>query len=237
MMKTYRSWALAWVAMVACGDGSDAAPDEDTLPLSVWSDPGARDFEDPLTVVLVASREARIFYTRDGAAPSSSSLEYKGPIRLTDSTLLTFIAVDESQRRSAPATEYFRWVDDRRPAIVLPPRHLEVSPDRLLFLPAAGVTSEQKIVELRSVGTEAVTVLGLSIQPAPGATTASWDPEAFRLVAESTDPVLEPGEVLRLEVTYETTRTTRSAIMVLNTDAQNTTDGTFVLPLFGRLFL
>lgn len=232
-------WTIPFVALgiAGCGDevGSDPRSGSDE-PLAVEAFPPGGEFEGALVVRLLADRPARIFYTTDGSLPSTSqSREYTGPMRLTESTLLGFIAVDDGGLRSSLQTEWYSRAEDAPGPIRLPARSLRVRPDRLVFTPEAGIDSETKTIRLEAIGTEPVTVFALSRSPA-GATTNQYDPDAFSIVPSTTDPTIRPGEPVELRITYFTTRTSRSMGLTVETDAENVPRGMFPLLFFGRMF-
>lgn len=223
------------LSLVACGDSveSESGRDRD---LAVEAVPPGGDFADAIVVRLAADRPANIVYTTDGSLPSAAtSPSYVGPLRLTESTLLSFMAVGEDGARSEIATE---WYDREEPPlgpIELPAKSVRVQPDRLVFTPGSGIQFETAIVRLQSIGTEPVTVFAMTRGPA-GATASSYDPEAFQIIPNTTDPVIRPGEEVELQVTYYTTRTSRTMRLDIETDAENVARGVQSLFLFGRMF-
>lgn len=234
-MTRIERWLPLVVALVACGDEAPMGPSAPGS-LEVFAEPSGRDFVDAVVVQLSADRPSDIIYTLDGSLPSAErSRSYSGPIRLTASTLLTFMAVHADGSRSELATEWYTRAETPLPRVELPPRSLRVVPDRLVFTPEPGIQSETKVVRLESIGTEPVTVFAMSTRPT-GGTTNDYDPGVFRIVPSTTDPVIVPGESVELTVTYFTTRTARSLRLDIETDAENVDRGIHPLLLFGRMF-
>jgi len=232
--------ALALVAVsfggTACGDEAAPDPGQGSDALVVEALPPGSDFNDAIVVQLAAPSPSEIVFTTDGSLPSAStSRSYDGPIRITDSTLLTFMAVAGDGRRSEIQTEWYTRLERDGPLPELPARSLRVWPERLVFTPGPGVESETETVRLEAIGTEPVTIFALKRAPA-GATTTSYDPEAFEIVPNTTDPVVRPGQPVELAITYFTTKTSRTMALTLETDADNASRGEFPLMLFGRMF-
>jgi hypothetical protein len=226
----------AALALAACGDAAEPSSDRVVDPVAVFAVPAGSDFADAVVVSLEADRPARIVYTRDGSLPSaSSSSEYTGPMRLTESTLLTFMAIADDGSRSQVVEEWYEKRDARPLPVEMPAKSVRLSPDRLVFTPEPGVEKTTEIVSIQSIGREPVTVFALSYGPA-GSTASGYDPEAFQIVPGTTDPVIPPGESVDLAITYFTTRTSRSMVLDVETDAENVPRGVAPLFLFGRMF-
>ena len=235
--RSYLGTALtAALALAACGDAAGPASGEAGDPVVVFAVPAGSDFDDAVVVSLQADRPARIIYSRDGTLPSaSSSPEYTGPMRLTESTFLTFMAIADDGSRSRIGEEWYEKRDARPLPVEMPAKSVRLSPDRLVFTPAPGVEETTEIVRIESIGREPVTVFALSYGPA-GSTASGYDPDAFQIVPGTTDPVIPPGESVDLAITYFTTRTSRSMVLDVETDAENVTRGVASLFLFGRMF-
>ncbi len=220
--------------VAACGDEAD--PAQRAGELEVWADPPGAQFAEAIVVILEASRPATIQYTLDGRLPTVDSPVYTGPIRLTESTLLHAVALDDAGRRSDLVDAFFTRLPDPEPWIELPPRSLRVTPQQLVFTPSTAEEDSFDFIELEAIGTEAVRVYSVNYGPA-GTTTSGYDPEAFTILPESSDPLVRPGENVRIRVDYEATRTARMMILNIDTDADNTDTGRFSVVLMGRMFL
>uniref|UniRef100_A0A831U2N0 Choice-of-anchor D domain-containing protein n=1 Tax=Geobacter metallireducens TaxID=28232 RepID=A0A831U2N0_GEOME len=66
----------------------------DTTPLQVMAFPASGTYEAPLSVSIIANKDASIYYTLDGTTPTTSSQPYLGPIILESSKTLKYIAMD-----------------------------------------------------------------------------------------------------------------------------------------------
>lgn len=227
---------IAAMTAGACGDATDPAPGGPAEAVSVFALPEGGDFDDAVVVSLQADRPSRIVYSRDGTLPSAStSEEYTGPLRLTDSTLLTFMAIAEDGTRSRVGEEWYAKQERQPGPVEMPAKSVRLTPNRLVFTPEPGVEQTTEIVRIDSIGREPVTVFALTYGPA-GTTASGYDPEAFEIVPGTTDPVIAPGESATLAITYFTTRTSRSMLLQVETDAENVPRGVAQLFLFGRMF-
>jgi hypothetical protein len=75
--------------------------------------PPSGTYHGPLEVTLAANKEANIYYTLNGDAPSSSSTLYTGPITISSpTTTLRYIAIDPFGTQSASKTETYSWLAD-----------------------------------------------------------------------------------------------------------------------------
>jgi len=237
-LRIHAGWTAIALALwaTACGDAPGEADARPSEGVSVFAIPAGSGFEGAVVVSLQADRPSRIVYTRDGTLPSASnSPEYTGPLRLTDSTLLTFMAVGEDGTRSSIVEEWYARGDDDRTPIEMPAKSIRIAPDRVVFTPEPGVDESTRRVRVESIGSEPVTVFALTYGPA-GTASNSYDPDAFRIVPSTTDPVIQPGEAVELAITYFTTRTSRTMVVNVETDAENVSRGTASLFLFGRMF-
>jgi hypothetical protein len=75
--------------------------------------PPGGTYHGPLEVTLAANKEANIYFTLNGTAPSSSSTLYTGPITISSpTTTLRYIAIDPFGTHSTPKTETYSWLAD-----------------------------------------------------------------------------------------------------------------------------
>jgi len=76
-------------------------PDISKPPLEVYVSPVGGAYNSAQLVELTASGPASIYYTLDGTTPTASSLQFIGlPISITDSTMLSCMAIDEAGNQS-----------------------------------------------------------------------------------------------------------------------------------------
>ena len=77
-----------------------------TLLLSCWA--GGARFATPVVTQTVtiteATQGATVYYTTNGSTPTTSSAKYTGPITLSSSAVLKFIAVAPNYSQSATRT-------------------------------------------------------------------------------------------------------------------------------------
>jgi hypothetical protein len=86
---------------------------KDTRTPVVTAYPPDGTYHGPLDVTLASNKEANIYYTLNGAAPSSSSTQYTGPFSITaPTTTLRYIAIDPFNVSSAAKTETYSWLPD-----------------------------------------------------------------------------------------------------------------------------
>jgi len=235
-MTTIRGYGLFTMGLLvsACGDGAGSTAPVAEQP-AVLAVPGGGEFVDAVVVQLQADRPSTIAYTKDGSTPTLDSPTYAGPLRLTESTFLTFMAVGDDGGRSAISTEYYAKTDRLLPPAELPAKSLRVRPDRLVFTPEPGTEVVTDAIELEAIGTEPVTVLAMKTGPA-ASTAFGYDPGAFDIVPSTNDPVIRPGEPVQLRVSYFASRTSRTVTLEIETDAENVARGSFPVFLFGRIF-
>ncbi len=102
---------------------SDASALIDALDKKVIKVPTATSnpvgglFNSPRTVTLKMDEEGTIYYTKDGSTPTSSSMQYTGPITINNTTTLKFIAVDADGRQSPVYTQTY-VIDKVAPRVI-----------------------------------------------------------------------------------------------------------------------
>lgn len=102
-----------------------AAPPPDTTAPTVQADPPAGSYPGPVNVTLTASEPAEIRYTTDGTTPTPTSGSlYAGPISLTATATLRFLATD-SAGNASPVTSAVYTIaaggDSAPPTVTTPP--------------------------------------------------------------------------------------------------------------------
>lgn len=231
--------SAALVAMTfGCGGlaEEDASFQTKVAPIEVWAVPAGSEFDTSTRVELAVSSPADIFYTLDGTEPSSAAaLPYRGPIQLTESTLLSFIAQSPGEVWSVPRAEFYErklTLDTPRPV----QRALTVSNESLFFSAEHGSKEIiTKSVFLRSSGLSTVTIKGMVLTGNP-AGSSFWKDNAFRfeILTEGQFPLfLPPGRSLELEVSYVPTETLASAAIFVDSDDE-TSGEELVIELWGR---
>lgn len=99
-------------------------PDQPEFTLtSDINNESANEFADEITIEITASDGADIYYTTDGTTPTEDSEKYSGPLKLTETTTISAIAVVDGVS-SAVATQTVTQVD-----VVPEPPLLEVESD------------------------------------------------------------------------------------------------------------
>lgn len=89
---------------------------KNNLALTANASPTGGLFNTPLDVVLTTNEPADIYYTTDGITPTPNSRKYNAPINIEITTLLRFIAVDNTGNQSPLYTE--NYTIDQAPTIV-----------------------------------------------------------------------------------------------------------------------
>jgi len=87
---------------------------------TVSASPVGGTYSDPQWVVLTASVPATIYYTLDGTTPTAASATYTGPIQISSTATLKFIAVGASGNQSAVGTETYT-IDTVPPTVAANP--------------------------------------------------------------------------------------------------------------------
>jgi hypothetical protein len=85
---------------------SEAAVIDVTNPIVIAS-PSGGTYSESVSVSLVPSEIAAVYYTTNGTIPTQSSPTYSGPIPITEDTTLRFFAVDLASNQSPIVTEQY----------------------------------------------------------------------------------------------------------------------------------
>jgi hypothetical protein len=235
-----RICAVGVLGLAACGgEFVEPKPEAPNVVLTsnlVVADPPGHDFEGETEVRLEApgSQDMTIYYTLDGSpATGTDALEYGGPIRLTETTLLNFIARDPRLVWSEPRSELYVAQTEPTPVRDVA-RALVLSRDLVFFAWDPGDDSPMReTIELRASGTEPVHIFRIALGLNPRG-QMFWESGAFRIVS-GTDPItLAPGESTTLTIVYEPTATLRSAAVLISSD-QEMTGGDQLIELWGRV--
>lgn len=211
-------------------------PDVRAASVSVAAEPSGTEFSGSVEVRLNSSAPAEIFYTLDGESPSGpGALRYDGPLTLTDSTLLSFIAVTDSGAWSVPQVELYEPTEELIAKNELSVRALRLSTRNLFFQAQPGEPEVQQVVTLRSVGVQRIHIKQVLIgyNPAGG---SFFRPEVFEVLAGAGERWLAPGESLEVLLRYTPTESFSSAALLVDTDAEAVEDGLYYVELWGRIF-
>jgi subtilisin family serine protease len=92
----------------------------DTIPPTVTAMPNGGTYGDSLSVAIIASEPATIYYTLDGSEPTPSSQVYISPIAISTNSTLEFIAVDTAGNISPIFSENY-VIDTTAPVIAASP--------------------------------------------------------------------------------------------------------------------
>jgi hypothetical protein len=203
--------------------------------LSVSAQPPGYDFENQTQVTLAPSKPANIYYTTDSSAPSDKNGSlYQGPITLTTSTLLSFIAVSDDGIWSKPVAELYSLMP-APPTVSQAPRLLKTDPDSLVFTvaPVDRDVPQQQQLRIESFGSSPVTIQSITLDANPKG-TAFWDPTAFSLGALTLPTTLVPGQQLEIDVTYMPSDSFKSAAVMIQSD-ENPNSGSRMVEVWGRI--
>lgn len=219
------------LAGLGCG-GAEAPLTGPPEPIAVQATPRGGDFDAPVSVVLESSRPGEIYYAMGGASPLDEGTLYEGPVEVDEPTLLSFIAVSEDGVWSKPASELYTYRTERSPASKAT-RLLLFGSTGLFFTAFHDEERVERTFDVHSVGVEPVTIHRMFIGEGNG---GFYQRGIFVLESEWPDDlVLDPGEKIRLTVSYQPTSTLRTAAVVLETDGMRVEDGLHVIPLTGRI--
>ena len=79
---------------------------------TVRASPNTGNYDTVQSVTLTADEPATIYYTTDGSEPTTSSTQYTGPINITTTTTLKFMAVDAAGNQGTTQTETYNIKSD-----------------------------------------------------------------------------------------------------------------------------
>lgn len=215
---------------------AEERPEVRGASVSVVAEPAGTEFSGSVEVRLNSSTPADIFYTLDGESPSGpGALRYEGPLTLTDSTLLSFIAVTDLGAWSVPKVELYQPTDEVVAKTQLSARALRLSTKNLFFQAQPGEGSVQQVITVRSVGVQRVRIKEVMIgyNPAGG---SFFRPEVFEVLAGEGERWLAPGESLEVLLRYTPTESFSSAALLFDTDADAVDGGLYYVELWGRIF-
>ena len=101
---------------------------------NAWANPKGGLFNVNKTVSLTMNKTGTIYYTRNGTTPTTASTKYTGPLSITTTTTLKFIAVDQAGNISPVYTE--KYVIDKTPPKVVStyPKNLSTNQSRTATL-------------------------------------------------------------------------------------------------------
>ena len=229
--------ALSTMIIVGCG-GQETDPELEIKrsTLIVSADPPGHTFEESVSVELSTGGPSEIFYTLNGQTPfGDAAIRYESPIVLEENALLTFVA-REGELWSEPVTElYERYVDLVAPDPLA--RALTLDDDQIVFSAQRGDEGPlHKSVHVRASGIQRVAIhdIYLTIN---SHSWSFWEEGIFGLETGFEAPgYLNPGESIELVVSYIPTETLRTAVLVIESDEQRTTDGVVTIDLTGRIW-
>jgi PKD repeat protein len=123
-------------------------PPVDTVPPTVSTSAGSGTYFGDVKVTLTPSENGVIYYTVDGSDPSSSSSRkvYTGPITISSTTSLRYVAVDVAGNPSEPYLLYYNIQKDLTPGNPVQSTSSVYSKDLTVSLPTvAGSTLYYKV--------------------------------------------------------------------------------------------
>ncbi|MCR4315319.1 MAG: chitobiase/beta-hexosaminidase C-terminal domain-containing protein [Planctomycetes bacterium] len=94
----------------------------DVTPPELSASPAGGEFGDSVTVSIVSSENAYIYYTLDGSTPTISSPYYYGPFTIAASATLKFYGVDYNGNVSGVSAEVYDIVDNSAPVTTASPQ-------------------------------------------------------------------------------------------------------------------
>jgi hypothetical protein len=218
--------ALAAMLLTACGAELQPQP-HPTFP-DAFADPPGGTYTAPVTVRLLPSTVpgeapqgiASIHFTADGGPPSLDSQVASAPLRIDRNTLLTYFAATHDGRAGPVRTEYYR-VEVEHQIQPETGRAVMIEPDLLFLWTPSALDPAEGAVEVRSVGTEPVRILGMRIVEADDPGFGGSDAlREFSIVGWPAGPVA-PGQTDRIWIRYmPRVETTRAVVLEVETDAE-----------------
>jgi hypothetical protein len=179
--------------------------------------------------------DIRVHFTADGRPPSLDSDVATGELLIAQSTLITYFAATHDGRAGPVRTDYYRVEVEQR---VEPEtgRAVQVEPALLFIATRSVVDSADGPVEVRSVGTEPVRVLGMRIvedgDPALGGADALRE---FSIVGWPMG-ALQPGQTDTIWIRYTPrVSSVRAVVLEVETDAERAPVRR--VRVFGKVFI
>ncbi len=229
--------------VTACGGPLDVPDSELVLnesPIEVWAEPPSSEFGKNTEIVLSATDDgSKIYYTLDGTDPSNEAARpYDGPIALSRSTLITFIARTPNAVWSKPKSEFYASRPEVQAASGPLQRDLWIESNSLFMAARAG--SKDLVVrrfKLRSIGLQRITINRMVMTANPnGGSFFRTGAFSYEILTDATEfPLyMEPGETLELEIYYRPTETFSSAAIIIESNAERDA-GRVLIELWGRV--
>jgi alpha-tubulin suppressor-like RCC1 family protein len=91
----------------------------DTTPPVITAYPDSGAYIPPLTAALVANEAATIYYTLDGTTPTTASPIYTGPLAITTTSTLAYLALDRAGNTSPVQTQVYTIIPTQPLTITL----------------------------------------------------------------------------------------------------------------------
>ena len=233
---------LTW-AIIGCGVPIDVPDSELVLnesPIEVWAEPPSSEFGDNTEISLSATDDgSQIYYTLDGSDPSGDlARPYAGPIALSRSTLITFIARTPDAVWSKPKSEFYASKPEVHSSSGPLDRDLWIESNSLFMAARAGAKDlVVRRFKMRSVGLQRLTIDRMVMTANPnGGSIFNAEAFSYEILTDATEfPLyLEPGETLELEIYYRPTVTFSSAAIVIQSNAERD-NGRVLVELWGRV--
>jgi outer membrane protein assembly factor BamB len=84
----------------------------DTTPPTIQTNPTGGNYNTAQTITLTPNETATIYYTTDGSTPTNHSTQYTGPINISTTTTLKFMAIDAAGNQGTVQTETYNIKSD-----------------------------------------------------------------------------------------------------------------------------
>jgi hypothetical protein len=135
----------------------------DTTPPTVTSNPVGGTYSSEQSVTLTASEAATIYYTLDGADPTTTSTKYTQPINISTTTTLKFMAIDTAGNQSTISSESYilEIIDITPPTVSANPKGGTYRSEQSISLSA----SELAVIYYTLDGTDPTTTSSIYSEP------------------------------------------------------------------------